>query len=164
VTAAGSASRTRAATGSFACPARAVSSSPTWSEALSAACVVAARARLEPMLPADWLVSTVSVGRAHVPVLWVAAVPVSAVAEEEKSAGTTSAPYSLPSPSSSFASFSSITFQSIPLPLAGDLRIDSVIRAPRLMCSPPAAAPLSALTRPTGSFFMWSTGSTLAPT
>jgi hypothetical protein len=88
VTAAGSASRARAATGGFACPAAffAVSSSPTWSEVLSAACVVATRAGLEPMPPADWLVSTVSVGRADVPVVPVAAVLVSAVAEEEKSA------------------------------------------------------------------------------
>lgn len=92
------------------------------------------------------------------------ALPVSAVVAEVKSAGTTSAPYSLPSPSSSFTAFSSITFQSILSPLAVDFPIDSVICAPRLTCLPPTAAPSSALTRPTGSFFRWSTGSMLAPT
>lgn len=104
----------------------------------------------------DWLVSTVRVGRAGVPVgaVPVSEVPVSAVAEVVKSAGTTSAPNSLPLPSSSFISFSSITFQSILSPLAVDFLIDSVICAPRLTCLPPTAAPLSALTRPTGRFFM----------
>lgn len=97
------------------------------------------------------MVSTVSAGRVGAPVV---AVPVSAVVAEVNSAGTTSAPYSLPSPSSSFISFSSITFQSTLPPLAVDFLIDSVIRAPRLTCSPPTAAPLSAFTRPTGRFFM----------
>lgn len=99
----------------------------------------------------DWLVSTASVGRVGAPVV---AALVSAVVEEVKSAGMTSAPYSLPLPSSSFISFSSITFQSILSPLAVDFLIDSAIRAPRLTCLPPTAAPLSALTRPTGRFFM----------
>lgn len=99
----------------------------------------------------DWLVSTVRVGRAGAPVV---AGPVSAVMAEVKSAGTTSAPYSLPLPSSFVISFSSITFQSTLPPLAVDFLIDSVIPAPRLTCLPPTAAPLSALTRPTGRFFM----------
>lgn len=99
----------------------------------------------------DWFVSTVSSGRTGVP---AAVVPVRAVTEDVKSAGTTSAPYSLPLPSSSFTSRSSITFQSTLPPPAVDFSIESVIRAPRLTCLPPTSAPLSALTRPTGRFFM----------
>ncbi|MFF0014887.1 hypothetical protein [Streptomyces sp. NPDC005374] len=85
------------------------------------------------------MVSTISCGRTGLP---VAEDPVSAVMEEVKSAGTTSAPNSLPLPNSSFTSFSFPIFQSISPPLAVDALIDTVICTPRLTCLPPTLAPL----------------------